>query len=84
MCFCKWHTVDVDLLFAFVLGAETGVTNDEQTMWASWIMMATLLPFLVAQIPRLFGLNTQGHAFIAVAAVIAVVGLIIYCVYQVG
>lgn len=46
--------------------------------------MATLLPFLVAQIPRLFGLNTQGHAFIAIAAAIAVLGLVGYCIYQVG
>jgi Ca2+/Na+ antiporter len=62
----------------------TGVTNDKQTMWASWIMVVTLLPYLVAQIPRLFGLNTNGHAFIAVAAGIAVLNLIGYCIYQIA
>lgn len=72
----------VDLLFA--LEAETGVTNDKQTMWASWVMIGTLTPYLVAQIPRLFGLNTRGHAFIAAATVIAALGLIGYCIYQVG
>ncbi|KAG0628532.1 hypothetical protein M758_1G033800 [Ceratodon purpureus] len=61
---------------------ETGVTNDRQTKWASWIMMGTLLPFLVAQIPRLFGLKTEGHFFIAIAAVISTLGLIAYCTYQ--
>ena len=66
------------------LGTGTGVTNDNQTKWASWIMMGTLLPFLVAQIPRLFGLKTEGHFFIAIAAVIALLGLVAYCTYQVG
>jgi len=69
---------------AYAVGTETGVTNDKQTQWASWIMIATLLPYLVAQSPRLFGLNTQGHAFIAVAAAISVLGLCGYCTYQVS
>lgn len=60
----------------------TGVTNDQQTKWASWIMMSTLLPFFVAQIPRLFGLNAQGHFFIVIAAVISFIGLLAYCAYQ--
>jgi hypothetical protein len=46
-------------------------------------MIATLVPYVVAQIPRLLGLKTEGHAFIAVAAVLAVLGLIGYCTYQV-
>lgn len=45
--------------------------------------MSTLLPFLVAQIPRLFGLKTEGHFFIAIAAVISTLGLFAYCTYQV-
>lgn len=65
------------------MGTETGVTNDKQTKWASWIMIASLLPYLVAQTPRLLGLNTEGHAFIAVAAAIAVLGLCGYITYQV-
>jgi len=67
-----------------LVGTGTGVTNDQQTKWASWIMMSTLLPFFVAQIPRLFGLNAQGHFFIVIAAVISFLGLLAYCAYQVG
>jgi len=40
------------------------------------------LPYLVAQIPRLFGLDTGGHFCIAVAAFISVGGLVAYCTYQ--
>ncbi|XP_024370568.1 sodium/calcium exchanger NCL1 [Physcomitrium patens] len=61
---------------------ETGVTSDEQTKWASWIMMATLLPYIVAQLPRLIGLNTEGNFFIALAAIISGLSLIGYCTYQ--
>ena len=63
---------------------KTGVTNDHQTMQMSWIMMATLLPFLVAQTPRLLGLHTPGNFFIAIAAVIAILGLFAFCIYQVS
>ena len=69
--------------FQYCLFAGTGVTTDRQTQWASWIMIATLLPYLVAQIPRLFGLKTGGHLCIAIAAFISVGGLVAYCTYQV-
>lgn len=46
-------------------------------------MISTLLPYLVAQIPRLFGLDTGGHLCIAIAAFISVGGLAAYCTYQV-
>lgn len=60
-----------------------GVTTDPETKWLSWIMMATLLPYLVAQSPQLLGLTTGGSLAVATAGVISVVGLIVYCVYQV-
>lgn len=70
-----------ELLFGRITG--TGITTHKQTRWASWIMMATLLPYVVAQIPRLLGLETEGHLCIAIAACIAFAQLIAYCVYQV-
>ncbi|CAM6015043.1 unnamed protein product [Sphagnum balticum] len=60
----------------------TGVTTDPETKWLSWIMMATLLPYLVAQLPQLLGLTTGGSLAVATAGVISVVGLIVYCTYQ--
>jgi len=62
----------------------TGVTTDAETKWLSWIMMATLLPYLVAQLPQLLGLTTGGSLAVATAGVISVVGLIVYCTYQVN
>ena len=62
-----------------------GVTTDEQTRWGAWIMVATLLPYLVLQIPLLDGQqDTQGHTAALVAMILSFLGLIAYCVYQVG
>lgn len=60
----------------------TGVTTDPETKWLSWIMMATLLPYMVAQLPQLLGLTIGGSLAVATAGVISVVGLIVYCTYQ--
>lgn len=46
-------------------------------------MMATFLPGFVAQVPHLFGFETEGHLCDAIAACIAFAQLIAYCVYQV-
>lgn len=71
------------MLSCWTLETETGVTIDQQTKRASWIMIASLLPYIVAQIPLLLGMNTGDRFFIASAAVTAVIGLFIYCGYQV-
>jgi len=63
------------------VGTKTGVTK--QTQWASWIMIATLLSYMVAQTPCLLELNTKGHAFILVATVIFILGLCGYYTDQV-
>ncbi len=59
------------------------MTTDKQTKWLSWIMMATLLPYVVAQIPRLLGLTAGGSLAVAIAGVLSVLGVIAYCMYQV-
>lgn len=46
-------------------------------------MIASLLPYLVAQTPSFFGLNPKwGHLFTAIAAATAVLGLCGYIAYQ--
>lgn len=47
-------------------------------------MMGTLSPYIIAQAPRVLGLQTAGNLFILIAAVIAIGSLLGYCLYQVG
>lgn len=71
-------------MFLFVGGIETGVTTINETKWAAWIMMGTLSPYIIAQAPRVLGLQTAGNLFILIAAVIAIASLLGYCLYQVS
>lgn len=71
-------------MFLFVGRIETGVTTINETKWAAWIMMGTLSPYIIAQAPRVLGLQTAGNLCILIAAVIAIGSLVGYCLYQVG
>eukprot|EP00246_Nothoceros_aenigmaticus_P010049 TRINITY_DN2634_c0_g1_i1.p1 TRINITY_DN2634_c0_g1~~TRINITY_DN2634_c0_g1_i1.p1 ORF type:complete len:615 (+),score=111.83 TRINITY_DN2634_c0_g1_i1:176-2020(+) len=62
---------------------KTGVTVDYQTRVASWIMVVTVLPYLIAQSPRIFGWSTAGNAAVLIGGVVALLGLAVYCAYQV-
>eukprot|EP00850_Spirogloea_muscicola_P002842 SM000011S19020 [mRNA] locus=s11:414121:418397:+ [translate_table: standard] len=61
----------------------TGITVDAQTRWGAWIMIITILPYIVAQIPLIDHRKSQGKTAALVGFLIALVGLCAYCVYQV-
>ncbi|KAL3702063.1 hypothetical protein R1sor_020085 [Riccia sorocarpa] len=63
---------------------ETGVTTDQQTRVSSWIMMVTVLPYLVAQSPVIFGWGAEASRItVLLGCVLALIGLASYCTYQV-
>lgn len=63
---------------------ETGVTTDEQTRLGAWIMIASILPYVVVQIPILDNqIKSQGRWAALIGCAVSVAGLIAYCVYQV-
>ena len=61
-----------------------GVTTDEQSRWGAWIMIATMFPFLILQLPVLFGLSSYA-AWVAdvIALILTLMALVAYCAYQV-
>ncbi|BBM97136.1 hypothetical protein MPTK1_1g03300 [Marchantia polymorpha subsp. ruderalis] len=64
---------------------ETGVTTDQQTRVSSWIMMVTVLPYLVAQSPVIFGWSAEaGRIAVLVGCAMSLIGLASYCTYQVA
>ncbi|KAL3693674.1 hypothetical protein R1sor_007325 [Riccia sorocarpa] len=62
----------------------TGVTTDEQTRVGAWIMMLSTIPFICVQVPLLDGNPAEGPEAALAGCVIAVVGLVAYCIYQVS
>ena len=69
--------------FSCIVGAGTGVENDELTMLSARIMVLSVIPFIVAQLSRIFNFTGIGNIPIIVALVLSLAGLLSYCLYQV-
>ncbi|BBN11854.1 hypothetical protein MPTK1_5g15310 [Marchantia polymorpha subsp. ruderalis] len=62
---------------------ESGVTTESRTRQAAWIMLFTVLPYLVIQFPVMLGRSDKSiHISVLVAGVLALVTLAGYCIYQ--
>ncbi|CAI5509723.1 unnamed protein product [Closterium sp. Naga37s-1] len=64
----------------------TGVTTDEQTRLGAWIMMATVVPFLIMQVPFIDGgqyPEYQARITALLGLLLSTTGLVAYCAYQV-
>ncbi|KAK4796665.1 hypothetical protein SAY86_028991 [Trapa natans] len=64
-----------------VLGS--GVTTDKPTSWAAGIMVISVIPFLVVQIPQIMKSTSGRHLAVLIALVVSLVLLVAYCLYQV-
>ncbi|KAJ7294449.1 hypothetical protein O6H91_Y256600 [Diphasiastrum complanatum] len=61
----------------------TGATTDSQTKVAAWIMIMTVIPYLLAQLPRALNIPSLGPIFVIISCVLSFLALISYCIYQV-
>eukprot|EP00897_Mesotaenium_endlicherianum_P006020 jgi/Mesen1/5446/ME000271S04468 len=63
---------------------KTGVTTDEQTRMGAWIMIASVVPYLIIQIPLIDnGSEKQARTAALVGLIVCLVALVAYCTYQV-
>ncbi|GJP45437.1 hypothetical protein CLOM_g4828 [Closterium sp. NIES-68] len=65
---------------------RTGVTTDEQTRLGAWIMMGTVVPFVIMQVPFMDGgqyPEYQARITALLGMLLSTAGLIAYCAYQV-
>ena len=61
-----------------------GITTDGETRYTARIMVLSLIPFIIIQIPKVFNLSSTGeHIFIIITLVISFVFLFLYFIYQV-
>ncbi|GJP45438.1 hypothetical protein CLOM_g4828 [Closterium sp. NIES-68] len=63
-----------------------GVTTDEQTRLGAWIMMGTVVPFVIMQVPFMDGgqyPEYQARITALLGMLLSTAGLIAYCAYQV-
>ncbi|CAI5537504.1 unnamed protein product [Closterium sp. Naga37s-1] len=67
---------------------RTGVTTDEQTRIGAWIMMGSVVPFIIMQIPLMDGASgeyyeEQSRIAALLGLLLSFAGLVAYCAYQV-
>lgn len=64
--------------------SQTGVTVDSQTKMGAWIMILTVVPYLVIAIPLIDQhKRSQGKVAALIGLIISLIGVIGYCAYQV-
>lgn len=62
---------------------RTGVENDELTTLSARIMILSIIPYIVAQLPMMFNFTSSGNIPVLIACILSIGGLVGYCVYQV-
>ncbi|KAL1815374.1 hypothetical protein ACET3Z_017948 [Daucus carota] len=61
----------------------SGVSTDIWTSYAAMIMIVSLIPFVVVQVPQVLHSTAGRHLAVLIALVISVLLLVSYCMYQV-
>lgn len=70
-------------LTASLIFPGTGVATDQQTSYAVRIMVISIIPFVIVQVPQMFRLQSLRNLAVLIAPIVAVVFLLSYCLYQV-
>lgn len=68
----------VDFIFT-----GSGVSTDIWTSYAARIMIISLIPFIVVQIPEVFQATSQSRLAIMISLIVSICLLLAYSLYQV-
>jgi Ca2+/Na+ antiporter len=63
---------------------ESGVSTDIWTCWGARIMVISVIPFLVVQIPQALNSTSGRHFAVLIGLIVSLLLLVSYCVYQVS
>ncbi|KAA0066783.1 sodium/calcium exchanger family protein [Cucumis melo var. makuwa] len=62
---------------------ESGVSTDIWTSYAARIMVISVVPFLIVQLPQMLNSTSGRHLAVLIALIVSVSMFITYCLYQV-
>ncbi|KAK6919144.1 EF-hand domain [Dillenia turbinata] len=62
---------------------ESGVTTDLWTTYAAKIMIVSVIPFIIVQIPDILNSSSGSQIAVLVALIVAIILLITYCLFQI-
>ncbi|MQM20107.1 hypothetical protein Taro_053121 [Colocasia esculenta] len=60
----------------------SGISTDIQTSYAARIMVISVIPFIIVQLPRVFKLSSGHRVTILISLIMSIVFLLSYCLYQ--
>ncbi|KAK9268232.1 hypothetical protein L1049_010675 [Liquidambar formosana] len=60
-----------------------GVTTDVETSYTARIMLLSMIPFIILQLPKILNSSSVTRVAVLISLVIALVFLLVYCFYQV-
>ena len=63
--------------------AESGISTDVWTKYAAWIMVISVIPLLVVQIPQILNLTSGRHFAVLIGLIVSLLLLVSYILYQV-
>lgn len=63
--------------------AGSGVSTDIWTSYAARIMMISIIPFIIVQLPEIFGASSLSRAAVLVSFIVSICLLLSYCLYQI-
>ncbi|OWM81435.1 hypothetical protein CDL15_Pgr007473 [Punica granatum] len=61
----------------------SGVTVDDWTKYAAWIMAISVIPFIIVQVPQFMSSTSGRHLAVLIALIVSLALLVSYCLYQV-
>ncbi|KAI4321827.1 hypothetical protein MLD38_035161 [Melastoma candidum] len=61
----------------------SGVSNDIWTSYAARIMVISVIPFIIVQVPQVLNSTSGRHLAVLIALIVSLLLLIAYCLYQV-
>ncbi|GLT48583.1 hypothetical protein SLA2020_222000 [Shorea laevis] len=61
----------------------TGVSTDIWTSYAAWIMVVSVIPFIVVQLPQILNSTSARNLAVLIALILSLAMLVSYCLYQV-
>nr|POE84192.1 hypothetical protein CFP56_74208 [Quercus suber] len=62
---------------------ESGISTDVWTKYAAWIMVISVIPLLVVQIPQILNLTSGRHFAVLIGLIVSLLLLVSYILYQV-
>lgn len=83
MCLNTLILLDSTIIHKLSFFAGSGVTTEPSTCHAARIMVISVIPLVIVQLPNVFKSTSGEHVAVLVSLVVSIALLLSYCLYEV-